>query len=52
MSASRPSASGSGAGAGRGVRTPEGRTLSHLEAGPADGLPVIYLHGIPSAAAE
>ncbi len=48
----KPMTSGGAVGDLRTVPTGDGRTLAYLDAGPGDGLPVIYLHGIPSAAAE
>jgi pimeloyl-ACP methyl ester carboxylesterase len=34
------------------VRLPDGRRLEYLDAGPRDGVPVLYLHGTPAAAME
>lgn len=34
------------------VRLPDGRRLEYLDAGPRDGIPVLYLHGTPAAAME
>jgi pimeloyl-ACP methyl ester carboxylesterase len=41
-----------GAGTRDAVRLPDGRRLEYLDAGPRDGIPVLYLHGTPAAALE